>query len=202
MKTKQFIIAALILVFVQGGLMAQNDFSFTPKVGFNMSNISGTGFNDGGSNPRYGVNVGFSVEKMILPRLALESGIFYSMQGMRFESGSLDVNMDYINVPVLAKYYLFRGLNVYAGPQLGINVKAETKGSLVGDETVDIKDDIKTLDPALVVGLGYQFDMGLSVSANYNWSFLNQAKSNGHHVSSEHGDYHNNVLQVNLGWRF
>ena len=200
MKAKPFIIAAILFVFVQGSLVAQNEFSFTPKVGLNMANISGTGGNNGGSDPRYGINVGFSVEKMFFPQFALESGVFYSMQGMRFPSGRLDVNLDYINVPILAKYYVFKGLNVFAGPQLGFNVKAETKGSLV-DETIDYKDYIKTFDPALVFGLGYQFDMGLSVSANYNWSFLNQMKD-GSYVGVEDDNYHNHVIQVNVGWRF
>ena len=202
MKAKRFIIAAILLVCIQGGILAQSEFSFTPKVGLNIANISGTG----GTDPRYGVNVGFSVEREIFPNLALESGVFYSMQGMRFSSGNLDVNLDYINVPVLAKYYVFNGLNVFAGPQLGFNVKAEAKakGSLI-DVNIDYKDYIKTFDPALVFGLGYQFDMGLSVSASYNWSFLDQMKDDGvviNYINANADKYHNHVLQFNVGWRF
>ena len=196
MKTKHFIISVILLVFIQGSLVAQSEFNFTPKVGLNIANISGTG----GTDPRYGVNVGFSVEKMILPKFALESGVFYSMQGMRFTSGNLDVNLDYLNVPILAKYYVFNGLNLFAGPQLGFNVKAETKGSIV-DETIDYKDYIKTFDPALVFGLGYQFDMGLCISASYNWSILNHSK-NDKYVGFEDDNYRNHVLQFNIGWRF
>ena len=195
MKAKQFIIAAILFVFVQGGLVAQNEFSFTPKVGLNIANVSGTG----GTDPRYGVNVGFSVEKMFLPQFALESGVYYSMQGTKFPHSNTSTNLDYINVPILAKYYVFNGLNVFAGPQLGFNVKAEVKGDFVG-ETIDYKDYIKTFDPALVLGLGYQFDMGLSVSANYNWGFLNQMKNNSY--AGVEDDNHNHVIQVNVGWRF
>lgn len=197
MKTKPFIIAAILLICIQSSLLAQNEFSFTPKVGFNLAHISGTGTTD----PRYGINVGFSVEKEIFPKLALESGVFYSMQGLRFSSGNLDVNMDYINVPILAKYYVFRGINVFTGPQLGFNVKAEAKGALADGGTDNLKDYFKTFDPALVFGLGYQFDMGLSVSANYNWSFFNQVKKDSY-IGFEEDNHHHHVLQVNVGWRF
>lgn len=144
---------------------------------------------------------------MFLPQFALESGVFYSMQGIRFSSGYADFNHDYINVPILAKYYIFKGLNVFAGPQPGFNVKADAKlkEPEVDGETINrtesYKDYIKTFDPALVIGLGYQFDMGLSVSANYNWGLLNIVKENSY-IGSDDDNQHNHVIQVNVGRRF
>lgn len=46
------------------------------------------------------------------------------MQGVKDSEGSVKVTWknDYVNIPVLAKYYVFNGLNFFAGQQVGFNV--------------------------------------------------------------------------------
>ena len=201
MKVKQFIIATILLIFVQGDLMAQIDSRgrshFIPKVGLNISNVSGTG----GADPRFGINAGVSFEKRFFFNVfAYECGVYYSMQGMRFSSGNYDFNLDYINVPFLLKGYEHWGLNFFFGPQLGINVRAKVKDHIKG-ETVDYKKYTKMLDPAIVVGIGHQFKKGLSASVSYNWGFLNQANKKSY-IDFEKNKYHHHVLQFNVGWRY
>lgn len=194
MSIKQGIVVVLLLIGCTYQAKAQQAFHFTPKVGLNTANIEGTG----GTDPKYGLNVGFSAEWMFLPKLSVEPGVFYSMQGCKFGSGA-KVNMDYVNVPVLAKYYIVKGFNVFAGPQFGFNVKAELEDTPT-NEDADIKDYIKTFDFGIATGVGYQFDMGLLVSAGFNWSFSDHAKQS--FKSADDDKYHNLAFQFNVGWRF
>ena len=78
------------------------------------------------------------------------------------------------------------GLNVFAGPQVGFNVRAKSGGE-------SIKSLVKTADFGLGLGVGYQFGWGLMFSANYNFGFVDIEKS----TSTKNG-----VFQLNVGWRF
>ena len=75
------------------------------------------------------------------------------------------------------------------------------------DLSVDSKDAFKTFDFALGIGVGYQFDLGLLVSMNYNIGLTNtlsdgDIKQNGNSINWGGEKSRNGVLQINLGWRF
>ncbi|MDR2921536.1 MAG: PorT family protein [Tannerella sp.] len=195
MKTRQWVVSLILLAGCIFQSSAQQEFHFTPKAGINLANIYGTG----GTDLKPGLNIGFSAEWMLLPKFSIEPGVFYSMQGCKFESDT-EIKLDYINIPILAKYYIVKGFNVFAGPQFGFNTKAELDNAITNEDT-DVKDYIKTFDFGMAAGLGYQFDMGLMVSTGFNWSFLNQAKES-KFFDLENDKYHNTTFQFNVGWRF
>lgn len=186
-------VVVLLLMFVAFQVSAQ-EFHFIPKIGLNLSNVSNT---DGNMKP--GMNVGIAGEFMLNSVFAVEPGINYSMQGTKYsESGiTLKEKFDYLNIPVYAKAYLYNGLYAFAGPQFGFNIRAKESVSEDGDSvTEDVKDGIKAFDFAIGIGAGYQFDMGLMISANYNIGVTNIMKD------SDGDSYRNGVFQLNLGWRF
>ena len=166
------------LVLVTFSSQAQG-FHIIPKVGLNLSSLSNV---DGKSIA--GLNAGVSFELLFSEKFGIEPGVLFSMQGTKIDSEK--VHLDYINIPIYAKYYILGGLNVFAGPQLGFNVRAKS-----GDES--IKDLIKTADFGLGLGVGYQFKWGLMFSANYNFGFVDVQKS---------AKTKNGVFQLNVGWRF
>jgi hypothetical protein len=188
-------------------------FYITPKVGYNMANISKFG-----SSPRSGINVGIAGEYAINEMISVEPGVFYSMQGASFKySGiKLTLNNDYITVPVLLKAYVAEGFNIFAGPQIGYLVnskmKIKTGSSFLDDiigiagNSLDFKKYENTFDFSIVIGLGYQMSNGFSISANYNLG-LNKLPDVPHvTVGSVQYDFNpdakNNVLQINVGYRF
>lgn len=150
-----------------------------PKVGLNLSSLSHV---DGSTIA--GLNAGVSLEILLTEKFGIEPGVLFSMQGTKI--GSEKLHLDYINIPVYAKYYVLGGLNVFAGPQVGFNVRAKSGGERV-------KDLVRTADFGLGLGVGYQFGWGLMVSANYNFGFVNIEKD----TSTKNG-----VFQLNVGWRF
>ncbi len=188
------------------------EFHFMPRIGVNFANISNSG---GDMKP--GVNVGFAVELPLLEKLSIEPGIYYSMQGTKASEyvqvddmklgGDVKMNMDYLNIPIYAKYYIYEGFNVFAGPQFGFNVRSKAKISAIGFDgstTYNFKDAVNTFDFAIGIGAGYQFDMGINVSLNYNIGLTNTMKSvELDDFEFETSDkYRNGVLQLSVGYRF
>lgn len=175
------------------------DFHFAPKVGMNIANVINS---DGDS--RVGLNVGFAGEMMLSPTLSVESGVFYSMQGFKYDD-AVKMNLDYINIPILMKGYVYEGLNLFAGPQLGFKTNSKIK---VSDISIDTPDGlIKNVDLGISAGIGYQFDMGLQLSASYTYGLIgiidkDKISSLVDDIDFDSGNGHNSVIQINLGWRF
>ena len=55
-----------------------------------------------------------------MTRLRLQGDVLYSQQGAEFDLGKVD--LDYVNVPIVFKYYLVKRLNLHVGPQFGFLV--------------------------------------------------------------------------------
>lgn len=193
----------ILLLFAAFHVSAQ-EFHFIPKVGLNLANMS----NSGGSM-KPGLNIGVAGEIMLTKAFAIEPGIYYSMQGSKSEDsseGTLMFKNDYLNIPVYAKGYLYKGLYAFAGPQFGFNVSSKAAASVSGvSASVDMK-GIKTFDLAVGIGVGYQFDLGLLLSANYNIGLTNTLgdKFEAQGMTFETGGEksRNSVFQLNVGWRF
>ena len=168
----------LLLMFAAFQLNAQK-FHIIPKVGLNLANMTNSG---GSMSP--GLNIGASGEVMLSSIFAIEPGLYFSMQSDGFDA------VNYLNVPVHAKLYLYHGLFGFAGPQLGINVS----------------EYYNTFDCSLGIGVGYQFSSGFQISANYNYGLMSVSDEysyyDGYNYYYDDGNYHNSVFQLNLGWRF
>jgi opacity protein-like surface antigen len=150
--------------------------------------------------------------------ISVEPGIFYSMQGTSYKYGGvkLAINNDYINIPVLLKAYVADGFNIFVGPQAGFLVGSKAKiktGSSLLDNIAGIVSNSINLskyenkfDFSLVIGLGYQLTNGFSVSANYNLGLIKLLDIPKINIGSTQLDLNpdakNNVLQVNVGYRF
>lgn len=177
----------LLLLTIALPLNAQK-WSFAPKVGMNLSDMTGEYF---GGGMKVGLNAGMTVEYRFSDIFAIESGAFYSMQGLK--EGDAKFKVDYVNIPVLVKAYIKNGFHVFVGPQLGFNVSEK----VVITDWEDLKtDEIMPLDLSAVIGAGYQFKMGFLVSANYNIGVTNVADNYGDEPSRH------SVFQLNVGWRF
>jgi hypothetical protein len=134
-----------------------------------------------------------------------------------FINGHVEINADmrndYINVPLLTKGYIYRGLHLYAGLQTGFLVHSRLNFSssvsltnsidniTVQFKDVDLSDYERKIDVSGVIGIGYQFDVGLLVSANYNIGFVKLFRSENIPFRPDI-NAKNNVLQATIGWRF
>lgn len=125
---------------------------------------------------------------------AIQPELLYSGQGNKYEDVfriDYTTKLGYINVPVMVQYHIVEEFFLEAGPQLGFLTGAHTKADKV---SIDIKDDMKGVDFGLGFGLGYQFDMGLGVSARYMFGL-----SKVYDISNI--DHKNSVAQIGVFYR-
>ena len=186
-------IACLLLLFVTFQVSAQ-EFHFIPKIGLNFANMTNS---DGSMKP--GLNIGVAGEVMMTNNFAIEPGIFYSMQGAKGkgESSGLKIKNDYLNIPVLAKFYVWEGVSVDLGPQLGFALNGKSKTKSGGTEVKTDIDHLNTVDLSFAMGLSYDFNMGLVVSARYNLGLTNVIEKD-----KFGGNNQNRVFQLSAGWKF
>jgi hypothetical protein len=181
----------------------------TPRAGLNLSNITGTG-----GSLRPGLSFGISGDYMHSSSVGVEVGLHYSMQGSYFKFADISPEHNYLNIPVLFKYYIKRkdgeegkkGLNVFGGPQLDLKMVVNKVGYTSNTTGLLLSDDMtQSLGSSLVIGAEYLFESGLVVSANMNIGLANKAKeqfSNYGTVLTTTGSYRDMVAQIKFGYRF
>lgn len=182
-------------------------FSFGVSGGVNFSNLVQ------GSNNGFNRITGFHFtgfgEYRFSAKFSMQPGVAYSRQGAEtdemylpeFDSTTkFKMVLDYINIPVLVKYYITDGFSVEAGPQLGILTSAKAKDVIINGESagvdVDIKEMFKGTDLALVVGASYDFQNGLLVGGRFNAGLTDIAKDNPDDAIT------NSVFQLYLGFKY
>jgi hypothetical protein len=160
------------------------------KAGYNAANIGGD-VQDTKSLSAF--HVGFLFEVELTDKFSIQPEILYSAQGAKYGSGR-KTTIDYVNVPILAKYYFIDGLSVEAGPQIGFLTKSEDKWD---GETIDYKDETKGIDFSIPVGLSYRFPINVFVSARYVFGI-----SNFNDLDDSNYKMNHQVFQASLGYRF
>ena len=190
-------IAAIAVIGFSAAGLAQQQVKFGPKAGVNLATISG---NDD-SEMKIGFHVGAVAEIKFNDKFSLQPEVLYSAQGGQLkENSDIKMNNDYINIPIMAKYYFVEGFSVELGPQVGFLMKSELKGN---DGSVDTKDAHKSIDFGVGVGLAYDLPMGLFVNARYNigLSKINEDIEAGP-ITVETDDVKNSVIQIGIGYKF
>ena len=191
---KRAAIILSVMMFVYANLNAQ-DVNFGAKAGVNFATINSDNFDSFTSRTAF--HLGFVAEIVITETFSFQPELMYSAQGADYSEEFFDgsVKLDYLNLPLMAKYYVAEGFSLEVGPQIGFLLSAKDKGDSDGvsyDE--DIKEFIKGIDFGVNFGAGYKLDNGLNFGARYNLGLtdVNDAYEEG-------GTYKNGVFQVYLG---
>ena len=185
----------------------ESDIRFGAKAGLNISDLTGDDADLIGYDSKTGFHIGAVVEIPISDTFAFQPELLFSTQGGKGEESGAEFisSINYLSIPLMAKLYVAEGLSLQAGPQISIMVSAEDTlkasidtgfGEINIDESVDAKDDYKTIDLGLNFGLGYQLEMGLFLDARYNLGLTNIADYLGASTLK------NSVFQISLGYKF
>ena len=179
--------AAMLLLLSSQVTTAQ--ISIGPKVGINVSNLSGLSLGDVKAKSLVGFHVGGYVA-FRLGSIAIQPELLYSTQGAKIEEAgsSQNLKLNYFTVPVMLKFITKSGLYLEAGPQLGFKTGAKFGSA-------DVKETVNDSDFSLDAGLGYQKN-GFGIGARYcvGISKLGEASS----VTPGNVDYKSGVLQVSI----
>ncbi len=158
------------------------------KLGLNFANIGGESGNKARTAGHLGVYSIVSFDYF----LKLQFDFIYSQQGHKSSSGDGGLNLSYINIPMMARYEMSYNLNVHAGLQVGFLLSAKSEFL---DEKFDVKDQFKTIDLGLPLGIGWDF-MDKKFNANLRYTI---GLSN---ISANAGETRkNNVLQISVGMK-
>lgn len=158
--------------------------SLKPLVGINMANLTNSG-----GDMKVGFAAGAELGYQLDDKFLLTGGLIYSQQGSKDEG--VKINLEYINVPLLANYYVAKGFAIKAGIQPAFRVKSSVKA---GGVEVD-GDGAKDFDFSIPIGLSYEIS-DFVIDARYNWGLTKV-------VDVEEGDaVKNSVFQITLGYKF
>lgn len=190
------------------GIANAQDVEFGVKGGLNIASLSGD-VEDVSS--KMGFHVGGFAEIKLTDKFSVQPELLFSLQGAKEEytetMAGFDVkyedklNLSYLNIPIMAKYYATESLSIQAGPQVGFLMSAnlEEKASFEGgSETAetDVKEFMETVDFGVNFGLGYKITENFGVDARYNVGLSNIYKDSDDYKVS------NSVIQVSLGYTF
>ena len=134
-----------------------------PKVGINVANASFDDNDRNSGSSRVRLRAGAFVEIGISDAFALQPELLYSAKGFEEptsfsrERGSNESDLDYLSIPIIAKYALFDDSNLQvtgqAGPYFGILLSAESDGR-------DVANSYSSLDVGGQVGIGAAYRIG------------------------------------------
>ena len=206
---KKVVLMAAIAVFGLCNVSAQ-EVSFGAKAGVNFATIGGD--DTDGVDGRTSFHIGGVAEIKISEKFSVQPELLYSGQGAKdtyedeFEKEEATLRLDYLNVPVMAKFYVADGFSLEAGPQVGFLLKSEAEYEYVDkefpefneSETVDSKDFTSAIDFGINFGVGYKLDNGLNFGARYNLGLSNINDFEG----SDNIKNQNNVIQISIGYFF
>ena len=168
---KKLIMMAVVAMMATVSVNAQQMF-IKPMVGGTLSTIT----KSDDAKMRLGLVGGAEFGYQIAEPFVVTAGALVAMQGANaketdyFKDGSS--TLTYLNVPILANYYIIPGLAVKAGIQPGFLLSAKSKGSeKIGTGWVDYDhsgtDGYKKVDISIPLGLSYEIS-DFVIDARYN----------------------------------
>lgn len=179
---------------------------------------------------RSGVNGGLFAEIKLSENFYLQPEVFYCLKGVKFndtfefqgELGGNFVDVDgeyfydqalnYLDVPVFAKYKSTGGFVIFAGPYVSFLLSA--KGEVLVEANINTNilglpfsgpqefeqeglqtEDFKSVDFGIAGGLGYEFPFGFGIDARYVKGMLN--------ISEDLDDemFTNSSMQIGLSYK-
>jgi opacity protein-like surface antigen len=213
---KKILLSAILLAT---GFANAQEIKFGAKLGLNISNFSGD-LTDAKS--LIGAQLGGFAEIKITDKFAVQPELLFSMQGSKTSYSETDVNysysensknkLNYLNIPVLAKFNVSEKFALLAGPQFGLLMSAkqdfditETISGVTDNysESVDAKNFYKSVAMSFNLGAAYSFTDNIFVDVRYNLGLSNISKD----FTDEFGDSYsadikNNVIQFSVGYKF
>lgn len=197
MKTTFLILASFLGLATATAQTEKPGFDFGVRGGVNFATIANENSSLDSPDNRTSFYAGLVAELPLHESFSLQGEVFYSGQG--FERNIPLINekvtykADYIQVPLLAKFYIVEGLSIAAGPQFGFKVNEDIEYPSNNDGGTINTDGLKTFDMQGTAGLEYKFDNGLFIQGRYSYGFSDLVKDSSIHTS---------VFSAGLGYMF
>ena len=212
------------LLLLTMGLKAQNEvgeWSLKPHVGVNtssmtnMPNIPLSGDITLKKDFLLGFEAGVEAEYQLTDRFSMSAGLNYALQGGKWkdfvrpgiEIKKTKLQMGYIQLPIMANYYLTEGLALKAGVQFGLTIHAHIKSKLWGNTSSgtvseDVDEDVmkyfNKLDISIPFGVSFEFENNMVLDVRYKLGLSIVDKSD----EDSRGSMRNRVFTISFGYKF
>lgn len=184
---KRSLITLIFLLTLSLSLNAQT-VRIGPKIGLNVAKYTGDVNTEARSLA--GLQAGGIVEIEIMDWFSVQPEVLYSVKGLTI--GDVKRVDNYVDLPIMAKFYPIDGLYGEFGPQIGFLIAANAKNAT---QKVSTSQDYKTVDMGLGFGAGYVIrDLGLGFGLRYSAGLTNIFKDNSR--------IKNGVFQISASWAF
>lgn len=165
-------------------------FTVQPRIGFSAADFNNTD----DTKARVGLVVGPEFEYFVTDKFSLAGGVLYSQQGAEIKDLDVTWEIDYLNIPVTANFYVLKGLALKAGIQPGVNLSVKLSSD---KKNVDADTDgVKGFDLSIPVGLSYEFHRFV-LDARYNIGITKIFDEDKVKLDSK-----NLTFQLTLGYKF
>ncbi len=204
-------------------------FSIQPKFGFGASTISNmedievpilSHYYEVDKTANAGFQIGAEFEYQAKKWLGIAAGLNYTRQGMGWENNKVkidgikyenynnSIDLGYINLPIVANFYVVKGLALKTGLQFGFLTDAHRRSDVHASQKADhtkidnitqvsenIYEDCNKFDLAIPVGISYEFKHHFTIDARYNIGLLK--------VNKDFDDetHRNGSFQMSFGWK-
>ncbi|MFK7746865.1 MAG: porin family protein [Kordia sp.] len=182
---KKILLTTIVLISYTFTANAQ-DIKYGAKAGLNFSNLEfdiSSDFEEDDAedvNGKTGFYIGGFVDISVSEKFSIQPELLYSIEGAE------DAGISFINIPVMAKYYVASGLSLQVGPQIGFLVDAED----------DADEFLKSTNFGLNAGIGYDLiGTGFFFDARYNFGLSDIGDTEGFEVKTK-------GIQIGVGYKF
>ena len=207
MRTRLVIASLAAAVCLAGAVpAAAQDMPLGVKIGVNVATFSfdEDDFGLEGSS-KTGLMAGAFIRRQISEGFGLQIEGLITQKGAKlddtFFDDEFDITINYLEIPVLARYEMPFGtgdtsFHVYGGPAFALKISDHQE--LDGDEIEeDFEQDLKGADVGLAIGAGVDFNMWV-VDVRYTFGLMNINDDPG----ADDFPVRNRVFTVGVGYRF
>ncbi len=201
---KKILVAFLFLtavLTVSAQAPVAGSFSLIPKVGVVLSKFSDHTIyssvdvgKDSENKAKFGpgFSVGVEGEYMAHPNIGVSLGLMYAHEGTDHDLKGAEVGLDYLNVPLMANFYVTPQLAFRVGAQAGF-LMGDNLGTAYSGETSSER-TFQKVDFSIPIGVQFEYQR-LMLGMRYNWGLTRVFKE------SDYFKEKNQVIQIDLGYR-
>lgn len=196
---KNIVSIVFLSLFISAGAMAQN-YGFGVKAGINGSDFRS---GDDSFEMKVGYLLGIYANLRLSERVGFQPELVYSNQGAA--SDDIDVDLNYINIPMMFKLYITPAVNLQLGPYVGFIIDKGLTSDLDDLDEGDLEDSFEGLDVGLAGGVNFESAGGFNVGLRYAYGFSDVNKgfeSVGSSPISFDSDASNSIIEFALGFTF
>ncbi len=180
----------LVILSAASFLVGQAQINVGVKSGFNFSNLGPDLY---GNRMKLSFHAGGYANIPLVDKFSVQPELIFSRQGAKFKDNNRDdakLRLNYLNIPVLAKYNDPSGFYAETGPQFGflINAKVKNDGNLYG-----VSGSYNSFDFSWGFGAGFRVTEEASIGLRWNLGLTD--------VSKYAGTVRNTVLQLGVAYR-